>query len=158
MPATPIVDVTSLDLTRTVVSKKEIYTLLRHTGRFALLDGVLHFDPNDKVCVGFKDIRADDWWAPDHIPGRPIFPGVLMIEAAAHLASWDYLKRHPERTEFIGFGGVNETRFRGIVEPGTRLILVAQENRVRGKMFIYGVQGFRDGEMVLETEVIGAAM
>lgn len=155
MPSAPLIALDSIDLTRTFATKAEIYASLKHGGRFQLLDGVSHFEEARKIAVGWKDIRADDWWAADHIPGRPLFPGVLMIETAAQLASWDYAKRHPDQTAFVGFGGVNETRFRGVVQPPTRMIFVAEERRSRRGMFVYGVQGFRDGDLVFETEVIG---
>jgi 3-hydroxymyristoyl/3-hydroxydecanoyl-(acyl carrier protein) dehydratase len=72
-----------------------------------------------------------------------------MIETGAQLASWDHLRRHPEQKGFVGFGGLNETRFRGQVEPGQRLVFVARETRVRSRMFLYAVQAFVANELVL---------
>jgi 3-hydroxyacyl-[acyl-carrier-protein] dehydratase len=158
MPSMPLIDLETIDLTKIHATKAEVYRVLKHAGRFALLDGVLRFEQERKLSVGYKEIRRDDWWAADHIPGRPIFPGVLMIETAAQLGSWDYLVRHPDDKGFIGFGGVNETRFRGIVEPDTRMVFVAEERRVRRGMFVYGVQGFLGQNLVFETEVLGLAM
>jgi 3-hydroxyacyl-[acyl-carrier-protein] dehydratase len=158
MPAAPPVDFAALDYSRPVATKDQIYSLLKQAGRFALLDGVVRFDQTENVSIGFKEIRADDWWAADHIPGRPLFPGVLMIETAAQLGSWDHLMRHPEQRGFIGFGGLNDTRFRGAVEPGQRLVFVARELRVRSRMFFYSVQGFVKNDLVFETEVIGVVM
>ena len=158
MPAAPHIDLATLDYSRPVATKDQIYSLLKQAGRFALLDGVVRFEETERVSIGFKEIRAEDWWAADHIPGRPIFPGVLMIETAAQLGSWDHLMRHPDQRGFIGFGGLNDTRFRGQVEPGQRLVFVARENRVRSRMFFYGVQGFVQNELVFETEVIGVVM
>ena len=159
MPAASLpVDLSTLDFARPFAPKAKIYELLKQAGRFALLDGVLRFEQSERMSIGFKDIKADDWWAADHIPGRPLFPGVLMIETAAQLGSWDHLMRHPEQRGFIGFGGLNDTRFRGQVEPGHRLVFVARENRVRSRMFFYGVQGFVENDLVFETEVIGVVM
>lgn len=158
MPETPTVDLTQLDFTKLVATHAQIYTRLKQAGRFALLDGVARFSTEEPVSIGFKEIRADDWWCADHVPGRPLFPGVLMIEAGAQLASWDHLMRHPEQKGFLGFGGLNETRFRGQVEPGQRLVFVAREIRVRRSMFIYSVQGFVGTSLVFETEVIGVAI
>lgn len=158
MPSAPLLDLHILDFKHSVASKADIYSVLKQSGRFALLDGVVHFGTSDHVSVGFKEIRGDDWWAADHIPGRPLFPGVLMIETAAQLASWDHLKRHPEQKGFIGFGGLNETRFRGVVEPGHRLVFVAKENRVRNRMFFYSVQGYVENDLVFETEVVGVVL
>ncbi|MDZ4773905.1 MAG: beta-hydroxyacyl-ACP dehydratase [Planctomycetota bacterium] len=158
MPETPTIDLTQLDFTKPVATHAQIYTRLLQAGRFALLDGVARFSTEEPVSIGFKEIRADDWWCTDHVPGRPLFPGVLMIEAGAQLASWDYLMRHSEQRGFLGFGGLNETRFRGQVEPGDRLVFVARELRVRKTMFIYAVKGFVENSLVFETEVIGVAL
>ncbi|MBK7874721.1 MAG: hypothetical protein IPJ77_03055 [Planctomycetes bacterium] len=160
MPTTPLLDPTTLDLTRVAARKSDIYSaVLQHAGRFALLDGVLHRAEGSQQIVGFKDIRADDWWCSDHIPGRPIFPGVLMIETAAHLCSYDYKKHHHSGEDvFLGFGGTNETRFRGLVQPSGRMIFVAEPKRIRKSLFTYAAQGFWNGELVFESEIIGVVV
>jgi len=105
-------------------------------------------------------VRADEWWAKDHIPGRPIFPGVLMVEASAQLGSFDFFRRHPElAVDFIAFTGIDGTRFRATVEPPCRLWFVgkASKSRVSGSkvIFSYEVQGLVDGKLVFESEVTG---
>jgi 3-hydroxyacyl-[acyl-carrier-protein] dehydratase len=112
------------------------------------------------VVVGYRDVRVDEWWARDHIPGRPIFPGVLMIEASAQLGSFDFFKRHPEiPLTFIAFTGIDKARFRSVVEPPCRMLFVgrAQRSRVHGGkvMFAYQIQGLVDGRVVFESEVSG---
>ena len=83
MPSTPLLDPATIDLARVAAKKSDIYPgVLQHGGRFALLDGVLERESGSQKIVGFKEIRADDWWCADHIPGRPIFPGVLKLGAA----------------------------------------------------------------------------
>jgi 3-hydroxyacyl-[acyl-carrier-protein] dehydratase len=156
MPSEPMIDLEKLDLSRVVATRDDILGKIPHRGRFALLDGVLHIDPAGGSIVGFKDIRGDDWWAADHIPGRPIFPGVLMCEAAAQLCSYDYLRKStiPEGA-FLGFGGMDDTRFRGVVQPPSRILFVARPQKLRSRMFTYATQGFVERELVFETQVIG---
>ena len=91
MPAAPpLIDFTEIDLSRTVVGREDLLGYLRQRNRFEMLDGIVHVDLEGKVLVGYKDIKQDDWWAEDHIPGRPMFPGALQIEVAAQLATYDY--------------------------------------------------------------------
>ena len=159
MPAQPLVDLSTLDLTQVRVGSEEIRKLCRQRNRFSMIDGILHDAPQEQLIVGFKDLTAEDWWAPDHIPGRPIFPGVLQLEAAAQLATWQFLSYHSKNPEqFVGFGGLNETRFRGVVIPPGRLILVAKTVRVRSSMFTYAAQAFVDGKLVMETEILGVVV
>ncbi|MBL8860445.1 MAG: hypothetical protein JNK02_00390 [Planctomycetes bacterium] len=158
MTSAPPLVPSRFDLDASVATRADIYAVLKQAGRFALLDGIAYFGAEDLTSIGWKEIRADDWWAADHIPGRPLFPGVLMTEAAAQLASWDYVRRTPGFAGFLGFAGLNDTRFRGIVEPGVRMVWISRQVRVRGRMFIYEVQGFVGDDRVYETEVIGTIL
>jgi 3-hydroxyacyl-[acyl-carrier-protein] dehydratase len=157
----PLADLATLDLSRTVYGVEDLHQVLRQRGTFSLLDGVLHLDPaRSDVVVGYKDVRADEWWAKDHIPGRPLFPGVLMVEASAQLGSFDFFKRHPEvALSFIAFTGIDDTRFRGPVEPPCRMFFVGKASRSRvhgGKvMFSYDFQGIVDGKIVFEAGISG---
>ncbi len=156
MPSEPIIDLETVDLSRVLATRDDILAKIKQRGRFALLDGILHVDSDGSRIVGFKDVRADDWWASDHIPGRPIFPGALMCEAAAQLCSYDYLcKTELAAGAFLGFGGMNETRFRGVVQPPCRLVFVARTERLRSRMFTYAAQGFVGRDLVFETEILG---
>ncbi|MAF67180.1 MAG: hypothetical protein CMJ84_16175 [Planctomycetes bacterium] len=160
MASPPLVDLDTIDLSRTLATHADVYASLEQSGRFALLDGVLHRCEEEGVIIGFKEILADDWWAADHVPGRPIFPGALMIEAGAQLCSFDCDRRRDPEAEpvFFGFGGLNATRFRGVVEPGARLLLIAKLLRLRSTLFTYSVQGVVERKLVFETEVIGVAI
>lgn len=158
MARAPLADLARIDLDQVIADHAQIYRLLQHAGRFALLDGVVHRDPEAGLIVGYKDIRADDWWAPDHVPARAIFPGALMVETGAQLASYDFLLRQEGEERFIGFGGLNETRFRGVVEPGVRMHFVSKLHRMRSTMFTYFVQGIVGEQLVFETEVLGVAL
>jgi len=156
MPGEPLVEIEALELTRVIATRDDILAKIRQRGRFALLDGILQVDGEKGAIVGFKEIRADDWWAADHVPGRPIFPGALMCEAAAQLCSYDYLRKHTlPPGGFLGFGGMDATRFRGVVQPDCRMILVARPERLRSRMFTYSAQGFVGRDLVFETQILG---
>ena len=159
MPAQPLVDLDSLDLSRIVVPSAEIRRLCLQRNRFDQLDAIVHFQPGDELVIGYKDLAEDDWWTGDHIPGRPIFPGVLQIEGAAQMCSYHFLAQHPEMAQkFVGFGGVDEARFRGVVAPPARIVYVARQLRVRPTMFTYAAQGFVGKRLVMEAEVIGVIL
>lgn len=156
MPTVPLVDLDKLDLDEVVVTKEELYGRLKQAGRLALVDGVLLLDTGGDLVVGYKDIRADDWWASDHIPGRPLFPGTLMVEASAQLSTYDFLQRRPElENAFIGFIGIDDTRFRATVEPPSRLVFVCRIARIRTTMFTYVVQGVVGDEVVFDARITG---
>jgi 3-hydroxyacyl-[acyl-carrier-protein] dehydratase len=156
MAATALLDFGAVDLSREVVSIETIRTINKQRGRMEILQGLLHFDEEGDLIVGYRDVGKDEWWVDDHIPGRPVYPGVLMIEGAAQLCSYDFLRRHPEHQgTFVGYGGLNETRFRGIVSPGQRIIWAARAMRIRRTMFTYQSQAFCGEKLVFESEIMG---
>ncbi len=159
MPVIPLTDLDALDLSKVVVTRDKLYSVLKQQGRFALLDGVLHHDIENELIVGFKDIKHGDWWGEDHIPGRPLFPGALMVETCAQLSTFDFFQRRPELAEaFVGFTGINATKFRATVEPACRMLFVSHVTRLRESLFHYKCQGYVDGKMVVESEVSGMVL
>ncbi len=158
MASQPLIDLSTIDLEQVIATREDICKVISQANGFAMLDGIVHRVPEQHLIVGYKEIRGDDWWAADHIPGRPIFPGVLQIESVGQICTYDYMQGHDIGDRFLGFGGMNNTRFRGIVEPDCRIYFVAKAHRIRKTMFTYYSQGFVDGKMVFEGEVIGIAI
>ena len=159
MPSEPLIDFDTIDLSQEAVSMDAVREVCKQRGQFEMLDGIVHFDLERDLVVGYKDIRSDDWWAQYHIPGRPIFPGALMIEGSAQLCTFHFIHRRPELAgAFVGFGGVDKTRFRATVEPDCRLILAGRCARIRSRMFTYQAQGYVDRKLVFESEIMGVVV
>jgi 3-hydroxyacyl-[acyl-carrier-protein] dehydratase len=154
MPPPVILDPSRLDFSRLLADRDEILRVNPHRHEFALLDGIVYCDPESCVFAGYHDVRADAWWVRGHIPGRPLFPGVLMIEVAAQLAS--YLTQHLLGTEgFVGFAGVDKVKFRGTVTPPARFVIVGRGTQVKRRRIVCETQGFIEDTMVFEAEITG---
>lgn len=154
MPPPLILDPSQLDFSKLVADHAEIQRVNPHRYEFALLDGVVLFDQERGVYAGFHDIRTDAFWVRGHIPGRPLLPGVLMIEVAAQLAS--YLHHQAFGSEgFLGFVGVDQVRFRGTVEPPCRFVVVGRARKLQARRVIVESQGFVGSTMVFEGEITG---
>ena len=157
MAPTLLFDIDSIDLNALAMTTADIEAINPHRGPMRLLDGVIWADYDAGHSVAYRDVRHDEFWNEGHIPGRPIFPGVLMIEAAAQFASLFYLKDEPD-VEFMGFAGVENVKFRGMVTPGDRLILLLNEIERRKRRCKCEIQGMVNGNLVFEAMVIGMPM
>ena len=122
------------------------------------LDAIVHVDSANGIVVGYKDVRFDEFWVRGHMPGYPLLPGVLMCEASAQLASYYVMTQHSFEGHFLGFGGMENVRFRSPVRPGERLVLVAKEMKFNRRQMIVNVQGFVKDRMVFHGDIIGVAL
>lgn len=119
------------------------------------LTAITLLDQERKLVAGYKDVREDEFWVRGHLPGFPLLPGVVMCEAAAQLSCCYCRHFGILEGEFIGFGGMDEVRFRGMVRPGQRLWLVGRTNRHNNRRMVFHIQGFVDGSMVFNGDFIG---
>src|SRR4051794_21346920 len=123
MPPKLLYDISGIDLTKVIYDQDAIRASNPQRGDMEPLNGIVHIDPEHGRVIGYKDVLENEFWVPGHIPGRPLLPGVLMIEAGAQLCSF-YNREIEKWTGFIGFTGANDIRFRMPVTPGKRLYLL----------------------------------
>lgn len=154
MPPPTILDPATLDFSKVLADREGIMQLLPHRFEFQLLDAVLFADLETRTFAGYSDLREDAWWARGHIPGRPLFPGVLMVEMGAQLMCY-FCYRVLGQSEFIGFTGIDGVRFRGAVVPPARLTVVGRQVELKRRRLIADVQGFVDQTMVFEGRLTG---
>jgi len=126
-----------------------------HRYEFELLNGVLEFDAENGLIVGVHHVIEDAFWVRGHIPGRPLFPGVLMVELAAQLCSFYWRESFPEVDRFFGFGGIESTRFRGPVAIGEHLLVMGKVVSVKPRRAIFDTQGFVGDRMIFESRITG---
>src|SRR5262249_9644887 len=120
----PIVDISTVDLSRVVADKKAILEANPQRFEMEQVDAVVSYDLDKHIVIGYKDVRADEFWVRGHMPGFPLLPGVLICEAAAQMISFYVTVAGIKERDFVAFGGMEHVRFRGVVRPGDRLVLV----------------------------------
>ena len=147
-------DIAGLDLDSVVFDAHAIEKVNPHRGAMRLLDAVVHLSEDQSRLVAYHDVRDDEFWVTGHIPGQPIFPGVMMIETAAQLASFCYLRRTPGEG-FMAFVGLDDVKFRGQVVPGDRFYVLCQEIDFRRRRCICHAQGLVNGQIVFEAVITG---
>jgi len=154
MPPVLLFDITKLDLSHTEYDRSAIAQVNPQSYEMSQLDGIIWADREKLLSLGYKDVTDREFWIRGHIPGRPIMPGVIMVEAAAQLASF-FMKRIYGLEGFIGFSGIEQTRFRETVVPGDRLLLLCHICKIRSRQFSAAVQGVVGEKMVFDTMVTG---
>jgi len=158
MPPVALVDPATIDTTRVLADREAIRGANPQRFEMEQLTAIVHVDPVEHLAIGYKDVGPDEFWVRGHMPGYPLMPGVLMCEAAAQLASYYCHMINLAEGSFIGFGGMEDVRFRGPVRPGDRLVLVSKASRVHRRQTIFETQGFVGNNMVFHGRIIGVPL
>jgi 3-hydroxyacyl-[acyl-carrier-protein] dehydratase len=139
---------------KTTFNIQEIHQLLPHRHPFALVDRIIDYVPGE-MAVGIKNVTFNEPFFPGHIPGFPLMPGVLMVEAMAQVGGIILVQLPGMQGKFFAFAGIDKVRFRRPVTPGDRLtmtveLLSLKQNRIakmQGK-------GEVDGELAVKGEML----
>jgi 3-hydroxyacyl-[acyl-carrier-protein] dehydratase len=155
----PVPDLTALNFDRPLFGIEDIRAVNPHRHEFEMLTGIVHLDPTGHVIIGFKDLRTDEFWTRGHVPGFPVFPGVLMCEAGAQLCSFYYTHQKVGNPgSFVGLAVLDEARFHRPVRPGERLVLVGVGVRVHRRLTRFRVTGYVGAEKSFEATVGGTPL
>jgi 3-hydroxyacyl-[acyl-carrier-protein] dehydratase len=154
-----IVDFSQVDFGNVVADIAEIR---RHNPqRFEMeqLTAIVYEDIARHVCGGYKDVTHDEFWTRGHMPGMPLMPGVIMCEAAAQMCAYFAHKYDLLGTKMVGFGGMEEVRFREPVIPGDRLLIACEMTKVRrGRMIVCRFQGMVRDTIVVDGIIKGVPL
>ena len=120
-----------LTLPPTPFGRETIESILPHRAPFLLLDEVVELEPGRRVVASYM-VRPDAWWFPGHFPARAVMPGVLIVEAMAQTGAVAVLVEEANRGKIAFFAGIDECRFKRVVEPGEILVLTCEIDRLRG--------------------------
>ncbi|MBX3411337.1 MAG: beta-hydroxyacyl-ACP dehydratase [Pirellulales bacterium] len=152
----PMIDLAQVDFNHVVADLEEIRRYNPQRFEMEQLTAIVFEDAQNHICVGYKDITEDEFWVRGHMPGMPLMPGVVMCEAAAQLCSYYSQKHDLLGAEMVGFGGLEDVRFRDPVLPGSRLVIGAKLLRIRrGAMIVCRFECYVDQTLVCEGGIKG---
>jgi 3-hydroxyacyl-[acyl-carrier-protein] dehydratase len=152
-----ILDFSEYDLNQVVADTEEIRRYNPQRFEMEQLTAICFEDQKRNVCVGYKDLGPNEFWVRGHMPGLPLMPGVIMCEAAAQLASY-YSHRFNLMEGVVGFGGLEDVRFRGMVRPGDRFVIVSRLLKLRRSIMTCEFQCFVNQNLVCEGILKGVAL
>lgn len=152
-----IIDFSEYDLNTIVADVEKIRSYNPQRFEMEQLTAICFESRERNICVGYKDLGPDEFWVRGHMPGMPLMPGVIMCEAAAQLSSY-YSHRYKLMEGLIGFGGLEDVRFRGVVRPGDRFVIVCRLLKLRRSIMTCEFQCFVGQNLVCEGVLKGISL
>jgi len=135
-----------------------IKKILPHRYPFLLVDKIIEFLPGDKI-VGIKNVTNNEEFFNGHFPGRPVMPGVLIIEAMAQVGGILLLKDGEDvDNKLVLFMGIDAVKFRKPVIPGDQLVMELVMVKARRSTFKMAGKAYVQGELVCEAEMMAAVV
>lgn len=136
----------------------EVMKYLPHRHPFLLVDRVIEMKEGESI-VALKNVTINEPFFNGHFPNRPVMPGVLILEAlaqAAGILAYKSTNTFPSEGVLYYFAGIDNARFRRVVEPGDQLRL--EVKLLRAKREIWKLEGsaYVDGELVCSAEFLSA--
>ena len=140
-----------------VLDIHKILALLPHRYPFLLIDRVLHITPGESI-VALKNVTINEMFFMGHFPEKPVMPGVLILEALAQaggVLAYESTKTTSEDA-FYYFAGIDNARFRRIVEPGDQLRLEVSVMRAKHTFWKLAAAAYVGDELACSAELISA--
>lgn len=135
----------------------QISEALPHRFPFLLIDRVTECTPGESI-VAVKNVTSNEPFFQGHFPGRPVMPGVLVIEAMAQaggvLSHQTMVDVNPKPLFFLA--GVNNTRFRRTVVPGDQLVIEVNVERIKRGIWFYKCSATVDGKLAVAADIMCA--
>ena len=158
MPAPLLVDLSSIDVSKAAYTIDDIRKFNPQRHEMEQLSYIAELDLEKGYTVAVKDVKPQEFWCRSHIPGRPLFPGVLRVQAAAQASGFHYHMAKPDDERFFGFGGIDSVKFRGEVKPGDTLVILAKVVEMRKRRAIFDTQALVSEKLVFQGKIIGMPM
>jgi 3-hydroxyacyl-[acyl-carrier-protein] dehydratase len=146
MSEAPLKSLDAADITR-------LMSILPHRYPFLMIDRIIDID-GDNSAVGVKNVTINEPHFTGHFPGKPIMPGVLIVEAMAQTAgAIALIARGLETQALVYFMSIDGAKFRKPVVPGDQLKIHVTKIKRRGGLMKYACEAMVDGAKVAEAEV-----
>ena len=140
-----------------MLNKEDIEKIIPQRDPFLMIDEVEEFVPGES-CIGYKNVREDEWYFKGHFPGNPIMPGVLMVEALAQAGAVAILSMEENKGKNALFGGIDKMKFKRQVVPGDKLKLEVRIIKRKGPIGVGEALATVNGKVAAKGELTFAVV
>ncbi len=146
---------------QTLMNSMDIYEVMKHLPHrypFLLIDRVVDYTPGEQLTA-IKNVTVNEPFFPGHFPNRPVFPGVLMLEALAQatgILSFKTTQDLPNENSLYYFAGIDNARFKKPVEPGDQLVMTVKLLKRKRNLWRFEAEARVDGKVVCAAELMCA--
>jgi 3-hydroxyacyl-[acyl-carrier-protein] dehydratase len=134
------------------LTQEQIKEIIPHRDPFLFIDEMIELE-SLKYGIGVKYVKSDDYFFKGHFPGKPVMPGVIIIESLAQVGAVILLSDETYRGKIAYFTGISNAKFRRSVVPGDRLELHCTLNKIRRGFGFGTAKAYVDGELACEAEI-----
>lgn len=131
-----------------ILYPEDICKIIPHRYPFLFVDRIIEL--SDTKAIGVKNVSMNEWYFQGHFPGRPVMPGVLIVEAMAQVGGVLILHKEGNRGKIAYFMSIENVKFRKAVRPGCQLILQVEVLKIKGKVARLEGKAFVNGKVVTE--------
>jgi len=132
---------------------EEIMQILPHREPFLFVDRILHLEQG-KRAIGIKNVTINDYFFRGHFPGKPVMPGVLILEAMAQVGGVMLLSQKENRGKIAFFMSIDNAKFRKVVVPGDQLVFEVTAVKIKSKTGQVQGKATVNGQIVAEADFV----
>jgi len=137
-----------------LMDANDIKKILPHRAPFLMVDEIIEL--GETTAVGIKYVQNEEYYFRGHFPGRPVMPGVLILEALAQVGGALMLTRPKCKGKIAYFMSINNAKFRKVVKPGDKLYLNVEVTRFKTKTGQVHGKAFVNGAVVAQADLMFA--